>query len=371
MSYCCLCLTTLGEFIIFTTDLQLSRMEKINAAHRKHVLGTRTLAMEGSEGDPRAPLWLGSIAGHGLSGQEARLLLGARREDEGRVPSLHGPDDRSPRGEDPDRQERGRLLAHAHHPYQGLPCVQREVLRRRVHRSPTDARGRGACSLLSREHAGALRGGLRASDEGFLANGFPGVPGARRAMWKLRLIVLKGIIGRPRFTSGASLSTTMKIRKATTKDARSLISLKRILDKESPYFLYSTGERPLDLKREETLIKKKNIHKLILEDEGELVGFIEAFQGHTSKTKHTATLVMGILESHQGKGLGQALMERIEELLGDLGIMVIGLEVREDNKKAIILYKKRGYVSSGKKNNFIVENGIYYNLLWMEKYLKT
>jgi len=78
---------------------------------------------------------------------------------------------------------------------------------------------------------------------------------------------------------------------------------------------------------------------LIVEHDGEVVGSVMVgYEGHRGWVNYLA-----VDPDHQGRGLGRRLMERAEEILGQLGCAKVNLQVRSSNEAAIGFYRRIGY----------------------------
>jgi ribosomal protein S18 acetylase RimI-like enzyme len=78
---------------------------------------------------------------------------------------------------------------------------------------------------------------------------------------------------------------------------------------------------------------------LVAEHDGEVVGSVMVgYEGHRGWVNYLA-----VHPDHRGRGLGRRLMERAEELLGQLGCAKVNLQVRSSNEEAIGFYRRIGY----------------------------
>jgi len=78
---------------------------------------------------------------------------------------------------------------------------------------------------------------------------------------------------------------------------------------------------------------------LVVEHDGEVVGSVMVgYEGHRGWVNYLA-----VDPDHQGRGLGRRLMERAEEILGQLGCAKVNLQVRSSNEAAIGFYRRIGY----------------------------
>ncbi len=98
----------------------------------------------------------------------------------------------------------------------------------------------------------------------------------------------------------------------------------------------------------------------------EIVSIASINSNRKARTKHVGTFGIVIAEQYCGLGLGRKILDYLIEWAKLNGITKrICLVTREDNTRAIELYKKVGFETEGilKKDNFI--NGIYYNTIMM------
>jgi ribosomal protein S18 acetylase RimI-like enzyme len=101
-------------------------------------------------------------------------------------------------------------------------------------------------------------------------------------------------------------------------------------------------------------------------DKGKVIGWcdIRAFDNRPV-VAHTGLLVMGVLASHRGHGVGSALIKAALQKAKKNGLTRIELAVREKNKPAIALYKKFGFVAEGLQINAACVDGKYENHISM------
>lgn len=90
------------------------------------------------------------------------------------------------------------------------------------------------------------------------------------------------------------------------------------------------------------LIHKANSTPLIMTEEGRVIAAAIMLWRKNSKIGRLYTIVVD--SSYQGRGLGRLLLEECERTARQHGCTGINLEVRADNKAAIALYEKNGYV---------------------------
>lgn len=150
----------------------------------------------------------------------------------------------------------------------------------------------------------------------------------------------------------------MNIKKVVEKDAEKFLELLMNLDKESSFMMYEEGERSKSIKEIEKIIKYINSNGIILaiEKDKQLIGYISAERGGYRRIKHSAYIVIGILENFHGMGLGKKLMKSINAWAEEKKLIRLELTVLKENERAVNLYKKSGYEIEGlRKSSMKVE----------------
>ena len=80
---------------------------------------------------------------------------------------------------------------------------------------------------------------------------------------------------------------------------------------------------------------------------------------------HCGVLGMGLLPRFRGQGLGTRLITRTLHAARAFGLSRVELTVREDNRSAIALYEKVGFVTEGLQRNGVLVDGEYENVVEM------
>lgn len=160
------------------------------------------------------------------------------------------------------------------------------------------------------------------------------------------------------------------IRKATKEDANSLISYIQSIAGESDFLTFGEGEFNLTIEQEEGFIeeclKSENMLCIIATMNDKIVGNLSFRVGQKPRIKHTGELGVSVLKDYWGLGIGKYLMLYLIKWAKESNIVTkINLRVREDNEKAIKLYKNLGFKEEGNISRDIKVNGIYYNCIMM------
>jgi GNAT superfamily N-acetyltransferase len=75
-------------------------------------------------------------------------------------------------------------------------------------------------------------------------------------------------------------------------------------------------------------------------NEGKLVGYLITIGGNVKRTKHSAYLVIGILEEYRGQGTGTALFQYLEEWAINHNISRLELTVETQNDAGYLYIRK-------------------------------
>jgi [ribosomal protein S18]-alanine N-acetyltransferase len=81
---------------------------------------------------------------------------------------------------------------------------------------------------------------------------------------------------------------------------------------------------------------------------GEIVGFVLARVNIRRNVTFGHILTIEVAPTYRRKGIAQKLLQEIENTLRDRGVNECRLEVRENNKAALNLYRKLGYTKIGR-----------------------
>lgn len=164
----------------------------------------------------------------------------------------------------------------------------------------------------------------------------------------------------------------MKIRKLEKSDGKILLTLLLALDNETTFMLYEPGERKSTSEEIESRIEAINNDGgvfLGVEQNKELVGFISASRGSAKRIKHSAYIVIGVLNKESGKGLGTKLLSRVDDWALKNNISKLELTVMVHNARAFELYKRKGFEVEGVKKDSIIIDGEMYDEYYMGKRL--
>lgn len=166
----------------------------------------------------------------------------------------------------------------------------------------------------------------------------------------------------------------MMIRTIRPNDAEQFLSLCKKLDDETQFMMLEPGERTTTVEEQrnhiERLLARENSTIIVVEQEGQLVGYLGAFGGEFKRSKHSVYIVIGILQAFTGRGIGSQLFTALEEWAHENLIHRLELTVMNHNEKGVALYRKSGFEVEGTKKHALLVNGQYVDEYYMAKLLK-
>jgi len=161
------------------------------------------------------------------------------------------------------------------------------------------------------------------------------------------------------------------IREARIDDAAHLLSYLQMVGSESDNLTFDAKGLPFTEKQEREYLDNRmcsqnNITLLALEGE-KIIGSLGVDTPCFPRLSHRGELGISALKEHWGQGVGSALLEAMLCWVRDYptGLRKIDLSVREDNERAIALYKKYGFNEKGKIKRLVQIDGVFYDGITM------
>jgi RimJ/RimL family protein N-acetyltransferase len=155
---------------------------------------------------------------------------------------------------------------------------------------------------------------------------------------------------------------SLLVRLAAPDDAEQVVRHVQAVGAETDNFSFGAGEfegTADDLREDiQEALDKPNAVFLVALVDSELVGILSFSGGKRPRRKHLGDFSISVRQSHWGQGIGEALMRALIDwaYASDI-IRKINLTVRADNKAAIALYEKVGFVMEGMKLRDAFING--------------
>jgi len=97
----------------------------------------------------------------------------------------------------------------------------------------------------------------------------------------------------------------------------------------------------------------------------DVIGWCDITGHNRPVLSHVGCLGIGIVKEYRGCGIGKELLSEALSLAQKRGLTRIELTVREDNKRAIEIYKKFGFLTEGVHQKSMLIDGNYYNQVFM------
>jgi len=145
------------------------------------------------------------------------------------------------------------------------------------------------------------------------------------------------------------------------------------LDQETQFMMFEPGERTTTVEEQRKqiarLLLQENSATFVVEHNGQLVGYLSAFGGEFRRNKHSAYIVIGMLQAFTGKGIGGQLFAAVEAWAHSKSISRLELTVMVHNSAGLALYRKRGFTIEGTKKHSLLINGRYVDEYYMTKLL--
>jgi ribosomal protein S18 acetylase RimI-like enzyme len=98
---------------------------------------------------------------------------------------------------------------------------------------------------------------------------------------------------------------------------------------------------------------------------GEVVGWCDVTPKERPIYAHAGVLGIGLLPRFRGQGIGTNLIRSTLAATRTIGLHRVELTVRENNTRAIELYKKAGFVVEGLQRDAVQIDSVYENVVCM------
>lgn len=177
-------------------------------------------------------------------------------------------------------------------------------------------------------------------------------------------------------------------RTITLKDGRSCIlrpTAPDIAEEMIEYLKLTSAETPWLLRNPDevnyTLEGEKEILSRILEDpksvmmvaivDGKVAGNCAVNSlGDKRKVRHRCSMAIALYRAYWGLGIGTAMIGYLTELAKQIGYEQMDLEVIAGNEQAQALYRKCGFIESGRRHHAVkFDDGSYHDEILMYKAL--
>lgn len=160
------------------------------------------------------------------------------------------------------------------------------------------------------------------------------------------------------------------IREAAVEDARAVLDYVEGISGESDFLSFGPGEFELTEAEEEDFLRKyrdsdNQLYIVGLIDDT-VVSTLTFSAGRRPRVRHSGEFGMSVRKQHWGLGIGSLMLDTlIDWARGTRIVKKINLRVRADNQRAIVLYKRKGFVIEGTIRREVFLDGKYFHHHWM------
>lgn len=165
---------------------------------------------------------------------------------------------------------------------------------------------------------------------------------------------------------------TLLLRPPVPDDAPALIAFHKQAGGETDYLLSDeNGIFGMTEENERAYLEKTlempNTRMYLAIVNGQIMGLADVRGEARPRTAHNGSVGIAILRDCWGVGVGSALLGALIAFARANGTLKrLELDTRADNKRAIALYERFGFVACGCAHRHICVRGEYFDSLWME-----
>lgn len=171
------------------------------------------------------------------------------------------------------------------------------------------------------------------------------------------------------------LGREVVLRSAEAEDAEDLIKYLKVTTAETPFLIREPDEVTLTVEQEKSFIER-NLDSprdlmMVANISGKHVGNCSVSGiGSFKRYAHRCDIAIALYQEYCGAGIGRIMLENALMVAKEMGYEQAELEVIADNKNAISLYEKLGFVRYGTfPDNMKYSDGSYADAFWMMKKL--
>ncbi len=157
------------------------------------------------------------------------------------------------------------------------------------------------------------------------------------------------------------MNHTTSVRRAHEHDAAGLLALRQLVFEETEFMLWEPAEFK-DLEEDERrritrLNSTANSACFVADDQGHIVGFLNATGGPVNRLRHSTTLALPVRRSHWRQGIGSGLLAEAVSWARTAGLIRVELTVHTTNQRALELYQRHGFEIEGTRRKSLLVNG--------------
>ena len=160
------------------------------------------------------------------------------------------------------------------------------------------------------------------------------------------------------------------IREAGPEDAPAVLAYLEEISGQSDFLTFGPGELEITEPEEREFLHKcrvsaNDLFILGLVDDA-IVGTLSFSAGHRPRLRHRGEVGISVRKDLWGLGIGALMLDALVDWArGTQVVKKIDLRVRTDNRRAIRLFERTGFVREGTLRKEIFLNGEYFDHYWM------
>ena len=161
------------------------------------------------------------------------------------------------------------------------------------------------------------------------------------------------------------------IREAGIDDAKNLLAYLQQVGSESDNLTFDAKGVPFTEEQERAYLDLRmcspNTITLLAMEGEKIIGSLGIDTPSFERLSHRGEMGISVLKEYWGQGVGSALLEAMFSWIRDnpTRLRKIDLTVREDNDRAIALYKKFGFQEEGKVTRLVAIGNTFYDGITM------
>lgn len=166
------------------------------------------------------------------------------------------------------------------------------------------------------------------------------------------------------------------VRTALPEDTEKVLRYTQTIISEAPFLLTTEAEFNISFEQEKQFLKQiyddNGKVAIVAEYQNNIIGFLDFHNGNKRRIQHQGSFGMSVAEEFRNQGVGKAMLTILLAWAKENPLIEkVCLEVFAENKHAISLYEKIGFVEEGRKVKAIkVDEEIYDDLIFMACFTK-
>jgi RimJ/RimL family protein N-acetyltransferase len=160
------------------------------------------------------------------------------------------------------------------------------------------------------------------------------------------------------------------IHEAAVEDARAVLDYVHGVGGESDFLSFGPGEFDLTEPEEQEFIRRclasDNQLYILGSIDDTIVAALIFSAGRRPRVRHSGEFSMSVQKQYWGLGIGSLMLDTLIDWARHTQIVKkINLRVRTDNRRAILLYERKGFVREGTIRKEILLDGKFHDHHWM------